>query len=58
LATLTFVPDTVNTPSQSLVICWPPGQVQLAVQLLVAAVPVLLITTWPWNPPDQELVTE
>ncbi len=44
LVTVTFAPDWVNTPLQSLLTCWPPGNVQLAVQLLVAPLPALLMT--------------
>ena len=58
LATVTFAPDWVNTPLQSLLSCWPPGNAQLAVQLLVAPLPALLMTAWAWKPPDQEFTTE
>ena len=58
LVTVTFAPDSVNTPFQPLLTCWVPGHVQLAVQLVDAELPVSLITTWAWKPPDQEFTTE
>ena len=58
MVTVTFVPDWVNTPFQPLLTCWPPGHVQLAVQPLAAPLPVLVIATWAWKPPDQEFTTE
>jgi hypothetical protein len=39
LATVTFAPDWVNTPLQSLLSCWPLRDAQLTAQLLVAPRP-------------------
>lgn len=35
----------------NLLRCWSPGKVDFSVQLLIAGLPVLPMTTWPTNPP-------
>jgi hypothetical protein len=57
LVTVTFSPDWDQVPSQPLVTCWPPGNVNASVQLVIAG-PVLVIVTLPVNPPGQLLGTE
>ena len=55
---MTEVPVWVAVAFQALVIFWSPGNVHFSVQPWVAAVPLFVTTTWPWNPPCQLLVTE
>jgi hypothetical protein len=56
LLAVTAAPACVVAAFQLLVICWPLLKVQVTVQLLVAARPVLRTVTSPWNPPVQWFV--
>jgi hypothetical protein len=53
LRTVAVEPDMVSVPFHSEDTAVPAGLVQVAVQARVAAVPVFLIVTSPWKPPDQ-----
>lgn len=55
---VTFSVDWTKVAFQRLVICWSPGKVQVSVQPLIGAVPVLVTTTCAWKPLLHELTTE
>lgn len=54
LVTVTAEPLVESWPLHSWVIDWPLASVHLTVQLVMAALPALTVTS-PWNPPDHEL---
>jgi hypothetical protein len=56
LRTVTADPEVLSTPFRSDATLEPAGIVHVAVQERLAAVPVFLIVTSPWKPPDQALV--
>lgn len=57
LTTVTLAPDWDHLPLQPWVTFWVPGKSKVRVQLLVAAL-LLVMTTLPWNPVLHWFVTE
>jgi hypothetical protein len=56
LVAVTVAPDVAWVALQIWLICCPLANVQTTFHPLIAAVPVLVMDTSPWKPPDHELV--
>lgn len=54
--TVTAEPETVSLPPHSCVTDWPEPSVKVEVQLGIAAVPALTVTS-PWKPPGHSPTT-